>query len=195
MCFKKTLTPGIYMKKILILLIINVLQSSYKVPVEFRDEFRTAIRFLKEKEPLIQKTSKKYQSSANEALCIVAPELIRYNLFRDFFETKALESLYVVFGKEGADFSIGHFQMKPSFIESLEFFVKKDSDLSNKFENVIRFNEHNETGQRKERIKRLKNFEWQLQYAFCFYEVMQKEYVDCGFSDFKEGVKILFHSI
>jgi hypothetical protein len=54
------------------------------------------------------------------AIAAAFPELVRYNELSDFIETTALELLYVQHGSRIVDFSIGHFQMKPSFVESLE---------------------------------------------------------------------------
>ena len=51
---------------------------------------------------------------------VVFPEVLRYSLIRDRIETVGLETLYVSQGPAYADFSIGRFQMKPSFVESLE---------------------------------------------------------------------------
>lgn len=64
-------------------------------------------------------------TEGSEALAIVSPELIRWTAFKDFFETTALELLYVKKGKTYADFSIGHFQIKPSFVEQLEAYVSQ----------------------------------------------------------------------
>jgi hypothetical protein len=54
------------------------------------------------------------------AWAIVFPELIRYSALADVLETGNLKVLYVQFGKGYGDFSVGHFQMKPSFAETLE---------------------------------------------------------------------------
>src|SRR5664280_591993 len=53
-------------------------------------------------------------------LAIIFPELIRYSSIRDIIETAALKSLYIQYGKNNEDFSIGQFQMKPSFAEDIE---------------------------------------------------------------------------
>lgn len=51
---------------------------------------------------------------------VVFPEVLRYSLIRDRLETVGLETLYVSQGPAYADFSIGRFQMKPTFVERLE---------------------------------------------------------------------------
>jgi hypothetical protein len=54
------------------------------------------------------------------AKAIVYPELLRYSQFRDQLETIALQVLYIQLGAAYADFSIGPFQMKPSFVARLD---------------------------------------------------------------------------
>jgi hypothetical protein len=85
-------------------------------------------------------------------------------MVRDVMETAALEFAYVRFGREAADFSIGPFQMKPSFIEDLEKaagigYAAADPAL-----------------QRRLRLQRLKDIRWQFYYAFSFYAHSQNRF-------------------
>lgn len=103
-------------------------------------------------------------------LCValVFPEMLRYSLWRDVFETAALELAYVNKGKEYADFSIGPFQMKPSFIEKLEEDLKQ-TGTEYKYTSVIcTYASDDEKLKRAERVNRLKSFNWQLKYAHAF---------------------------
>lgn len=54
------------------------------------------------------------------AEAIIYPELIRYSYWQDQMEKTAVSGTYLSLGKKGPDFSIGHFQMKVSWIEKLE---------------------------------------------------------------------------
>lgn len=58
--------------------------------------------------------------SPREARTVVFPEVLRYNTLQDRIEVMALKALYVQCGGRYANFSIGLFQMKPSFAEALE---------------------------------------------------------------------------
>ncbi|MEQ8240186.1 MAG: hypothetical protein RIA69_13290 [Cyclobacteriaceae bacterium] len=71
------------------------------------------------------------QLSAPElfALSIGAPEISRYEEIQDLLETEILEVAYVDHGLMAFDFSIGHFQMKPSFVERLEKEIKSNCEL------------------------------------------------------------------
>lgn len=115
---------------------------------------------------IINKTSK---ANSQETISIVFPEIIRWNAFQDLMETKSLELAYVKFGRKGADFSIGHFQMKPSFVEQLENYVEKHQDL--KYLNYVVITEQKIIKARRIRLYRLKSFLWQLRYAHVFWLV------------------------
>lgn len=104
---------------------------------------------------------------------VVFPELIRYDLFQNVMETGAVKSLYVTKGTDGCDFSIGRFQMKPSFVEDLEkrwmrsglarrynlFFDTKDSEMA-----------------RKVRITRMEDERWQCVYLAVFLKMLYLDY-------------------
>ena len=52
-------------------------------------------------------------------IAIIFPELVRYSAIRDKMEVSVLKALYINLGDDYADFSIGQFQMKPSFAMSV----------------------------------------------------------------------------
>lgn len=104
------------------------------------------------------------------AMAVVFPEQIRYKLLLDFFETQALLQIYVEEGTEAADFSIGSFQMKPSFAEALETYCTDKSGFSNSA--VTKFKAEGITAVRRERVKRLQDLDWQLIYLSTFVKVV-----------------------
>jgi hypothetical protein len=59
------------------------------------------------------------------AIAVIFPELIRYSALRDRMETTLLKTLYVNLGNEYANFSIGYFQIKPSFAEIIHMEARK----------------------------------------------------------------------
>lgn len=158
-------------------------------PGDFQDQFKPQIEQvfvqLKQAEPLICQAYKDYGEHPAEVMAMVAPEMVRYNLFRDFFETKAIELVYVSLGSREADFSIGQFQMKPSFIEKLEHILREFPMAFPQFQFICDYPLVDERGVRKERINRLKSQYWQIQYAFAFYAVCQACFYEknCGPAD------------
>lgn len=80
---------------------------------------KEAFEFIR-KESWMSDTLKAHGLNPAFALAIVFPEIVRFSAIRDWAETKALEVLYVQYGSPYADFSIGRFQIKPSFAELLD---------------------------------------------------------------------------
>jgi hypothetical protein len=143
----------------------------------FGDSYTEAVSYCQSQKQTINSLFIQYGISPEEAISIVFPEIIRYNRFSDFAETAALEVAYVQAGKNVADFSIGHFQMKPSFVESIERELLNYKDLLQKFKEVIVYvpNRSNEFI-RSERIERLKQEAWQLKYLACFIRLAEKRF-------------------
>ena len=145
---------------------------------DYQEDIQQAMDFLALHQSAIQSISNPKHNGISPDICrktiaVVFPELIRYHRFRDLLETEALEQLYVRFGPKAADFSIGPFQMKPSFIELLEQRISADACLQDQF-SVLFFPENTSIkDQRKMRVQRLQNFSWQLRYAVAYVTMME----------------------
>jgi len=85
----------------------------------FGKDWDKAQSFVTDNESWMKKLSEEYGISYPVAIAVVFPELIRYSALRDKIEITLLKSLYTYKGEDYADFSIGQFQMKPSFAESV----------------------------------------------------------------------------
>lgn len=104
------------------------------------------------------------------AFCIVAPEVGRTGAVQDALETSIVELFYVEQGLQYANFSIGVFQMKLSFIESLEARFAYDSTFATYFgyaSTDVRL-------QRRERVGRLQSVGWQIKYLCLFCRIVQE---------------------
>jgi hypothetical protein len=111
------------------------------------------------------------------ALSVVFPELIRYSSITDYIEVKALEVLYVQYGKDYADFSIGLFQMKPTFAEQIESDILKYRLEENHPElSPLHPSVTDSTDIRKERIIRLQDEKYQLLYLQAFILIMEQSF-------------------
>jgi hypothetical protein len=119
-------------------------------------------------------------------LAIIFPELIRYSSIRDKIETAALQSLYIQYGKYYADFSIGHFQMKPSFAEEIEKeYLRWEGWL------IAGTDTTNCAASRKERIKRLCSTEGQVRYLCMFMLLMKRSLQQFAVMEKDEEVRLL----
>lgn len=106
---------------------------------------------------------------------IVAPELSQYNQINDYWELYALKALYAQNGPGYADFSVGCFKMKPSFIENLEDFVASNETLKNKYVDIL-FDDPEIKAARVTRVERLETIEWQIRYLGVFCDVMNLKF-------------------
>jgi hypothetical protein len=148
----------------------------------FERDIRFALEFLLQNEAIIDDIlSDLNEPEKAEVLAIVFPEIIRWNEFQDVIEISANRALYVNGGSKIGDFSLGSFQMKPSFIEALEKYISQNTDLVD-VENII-LNSKIEKENRKERMARLENFEWQLKYAHTYWIVANHKFRNLKFQN------------
>lgn len=129
-----------------------------------------------------------YNLDKNILLSIVAPEISFYDRFVGQMETIASEIFYVQLGFDYADFSVGLFQMKPSFIEDLENSLDSFPELE-KYKNQIRIKSNDQQKKRSIRLDRLKKVEWQLKYLCIYYIYMEKKHQNKKFISKLDKIK------
>jgi hypothetical protein len=121
---------------------------------------------------------------------IVFPEIIRFNELYDKIEVEALKTLYVQYGDQYANFSIGAFQMKPTFAEQLEkdFYklkVKRELNIT------VLFDTTSTKEARMKRVERLSTQEWQIIYLSIFQMISEQRFQTLKFDSIYEQVKFL----
>ena len=174
-----------------------ILFVSFTVPVTdnykqvFGSDYTWAVNWLQQNKAVIQKNADQYNIPAKELMAIVFPELIRYNTVFDAIEINSLKFLYVSEGKDYADFSVGYFQMKPSFAEMVEHDLAelKDTLFVSRSKLSGLYNLADNAPNRKARIARITSVEMQLQYLCAFYKICQEKFADKKFSSTAEKVK------
>jgi hypothetical protein len=107
---------------------------------------------------------------------IVFPEVMRFDVLKDDIETESLRTLYVQLGEEYANFSIGFFQMKPSFAVQVE--TKAQQLLPGSICNELQlyYTDSTEEAIRAARVDRLQDTDWQLVYLTAFICICNKIY-------------------
>lgn len=124
------------------------------------------------------------------ALAVVFPEIIRFRVLEDRLQIRALKVLYVQYGRKYADFSVGQFQMKPTFTEQVERdYNRLFSDEEKAATAIPAFATGDSSGLRKERVLRLDDVRWQVRYLRLFMMVMGKLYGDQAFDDGLEKLR------
>jgi len=125
------------------------------------------------------------------AKAIVFPELIRYSALKDKLEMQGLYALYVQYGSgRYSDFSVGRFQMKPSFALQVEKDIK--AVCPDQFFALSGIDTSDTPKCRLERVQRLESPEWQVQYLIAFIYLMDRRFGN----DFKNDIrgKLMFYA-
>lgn len=107
---------------------------------------------------------------------LVFPEVMRYNCIKDGIETESLRTLYVQLGEEYANFSIGLFQMKPTFAIEVEEKAKQYLPDSIYRELQLPYTAIDEADIRQERVDRLEDVDWQMIYLTAFICICKETY-------------------
>jgi hypothetical protein len=142
----------------------------------FGEDWKKAEAFEKENRSWIEPLLNKYHISYPEAISIIFPELVRYSALRDKMEISLLKTLYVNLGQDYADFSIGVFQMKPSFAENIRHestaFLGRRSGIV--FKSPADYAEIKDF--RKSIIRDLEDPEGQVAYLISFIRICEKKF-------------------
>jgi hypothetical protein len=173
-------------------LLVNIFVFSQEKTFEERyaSDYQKAVVKCISFNKLADSVTKVFKLPKAEVMSIVFPELVRYSLFSDVIETNLLVLFYVEQGNNFANFSIGNFQMKPSFIEALEKEIEKDASLKKKYGALLLINGKQEKEIRKVRIYRMQNLKMQLTYLCCFYDYLNIKFKAVIFATPEERVKI-----
>lgn len=123
-------------------------------------------------EPLLEKNNVSYPL----AIAVVFPELVRYSALRDKMEITLLKALYINLGEYYANFSIGQFQMKPSFAaiirDEAPGMMSRRSDITFKepddFSDIQNY--------RKSIITDMEDPKIQLTYLIAFFRICEKKF-------------------
>jgi hypothetical protein len=142
----------------------------------FGEDWIKAETFEKENRSWMEPVLNKNHISYPLAIAVIFPELVRYSALRDKMEVSLLKTLYINLGEDYANFSIGQFQMKPSFAESVRdkapSFLQRRSGItfknSKEYSNIFDF--------RRSIIKDLEDPKIQMNYLIAFIKICEKNY-------------------
>lgn len=154
---------------------------------DFPKEATGALDYLKAHQEIHKELSQYLSVEEKDiALAIVAPEVGMYSLVEDVIEYKTMCMFYILYGS--ADFSIGCFQMKPSFVETIEQRIKTNKKLRKKFQKLI-IKSDNEKECRKIRMDRLVQPIWQTRYLAAFIKMSKQNTTTINFCSIDEKIK------
>ena len=136
----------------------------------FGSDWTDAGRYVREHHEAWKQEFDLFDVDARLAEAIVFPELIRYSKWKDEIEKAAVNGLYVIKGKDAANFSVGRFQMKPSFAEDVER-AWNSSPLAREY--GFSFNLADNAEARRSRVHRLDTETGQCRYLAIFIRLQQ----------------------
>ncbi|MCU0446400.1 MAG: hypothetical protein MUE85_15950 [Microscillaceae bacterium] len=149
-------------------------QNALEYEKNYQNAYQNALAFLRSNQQLLKAQLSDNQVDIHTILPAVFPEMVRYSEVQNMLEAASLEILYVNYGNVYADFSIGRFQMKPSFIEKIESYIL-DHQLIN-YLDLSKYTPTQPKAIRQERLRRLKDLTWQLRYLQAFYTIVQHKF-------------------
>jgi hypothetical protein len=157
--------------------------SSFKSNRNEQLDFDYAISYLSKIDHDASEIAKRYNLKKSEILPIVFPECSRFSSISNALEKSILHYFYIENGKEAANFSIGYFQMKPSFIEELEEIIANKQEFE-KHKKLFSYKSKEIKEIRQERLTRLMSEKWQIEYLCAFVKHMKSRYIEekltCG---------------
>ena len=134
---------------------------------------RETLSYLDEHREAWYETWRSFDVDPCIAEAVVYPEMRRYDKMKDVLENAAVTGTYIRSGSAGFDFSVGRFQMKPSFIEDLEKAWMR-SGLARPYE--CWFDTADNADARRVRLSRLQKEEWQVIYLGVFMRLLYASY-------------------
>ncbi len=113
--------------------LVNIAYATSDYIKSHSKESLQALTFYSRYYQLFRNAAEETGFSESFLFSIIAPEVSQFNNMTDATQIYALKVLYVQGGKSYANFSIGWFQIKPSFVELLEKMVSNDSVLLSRY--------------------------------------------------------------
>jgi hypothetical protein len=169
---------------------MNCLPQPYEYDKIFGSDWNKALQFVEENDNWIRPVLEKYDIPYHVAVAVVFPELVRYSALRDKMETTMLKTLYRNLGDDYADFSIGVFQVKPSFAEKLReeagslpgWRLKTMFKKTSSFKNVREY--------RGDIVSDLEDPQKEFKYIVAFFKICEKYFPE-AFADEETKIKFL----
>lgn len=158
--------------------VISIFLTIFSLAGQFENDFKkeivNAIKIQEEISSAVQSRVELWGGDYEICSSIIFPELIRFSVVRDKMESLILMTFYTLHGTKFSDYSVGLFQMKPSFIEALEEDAQEYDDLR-KFSFIWEYPKGlNPREVREMRIERMLNLTWQIDYLICFIKLLDE---------------------
>lgn len=151
-------------------------------------ECSKALDFYETNKIMFEEAGEELGLSGKFLFAIVAPEFTQFSHLSNFIESNSLKVFYVQGGRAYSDFSIGYFQMKPSFIERMEDSLRCNNGLMS-LSPIFLIEDSQSRQARVTRVKRLEKWEWQLRYLTLFCILLEDRFSSKNFSNEEEKLQ------
>lgn len=150
--------------------------ENYVYPEVFGNNWKKAALFVSENKVWMSDLLSENKVGYQLVMSMVFPELVRYSAIRDRMEITLLKALYVNYGTEYANFSIGVFQIKPSCAEEIlrEIPALHDKKLTAHFKAINPSISENE--KRSMIVSELEDPKSQLLYVVAMVKILNKRF-------------------
>lgn len=145
-----------------------------------------ANQFVREREQQLTRAFQEHGGTPELLCSIVFPEILRFSILRDSIETSANEVFYIQMGSDYSNFSIGPFQMKPSFAE----YIERESRRSGIMPNVSVADAESSVT-RRIRLSRLTQIDGAKDYLVAFEKLMRHRFPEVFLKPQSEQVLFL----
>jgi len=154
----------------------SIRASDFRYPDVFGNNWKNAELFISENEVWISDLMRENNVDYHFAMSMVFPELVRYSAIRDRMEITLLKALYVHYGTDYANFSIGVFQMKPSCAEEIlrEIPGLHDEKWASNFKAIN--SSVSENGKRSIIVRELEDSRSQLLYVASILKILDRTF-------------------
>jgi hypothetical protein len=173
---KRSFLKTLHISLILTGLSVQADSQSLNYSEIFGDDWKKALLFESENRSWMEPVLEKNHISYPLAIAVIFPELVRYSALRDKMEVALLKALYINIGDNYANFSVGQFQMKPSFAmmvrEQSRSVLSRRSEIS--FKQEAEYDDAREY--RKSIVEDLEDIKSQFNYLVTFIKICDKNF-------------------
>ncbi|HLN20962.1 MAG TPA: hypothetical protein VK213_07720 [Bacteroidales bacterium] len=154
----------------------NVLGQDLNYREVFGEYWTKAGEYERENRYWMEEMADENQVPYETVIAIIFPELVRYSALRDRMETTLLKALYINLGEEYANFSIGRFQVKPSFAEKIRDDANELLDRKSEISFMQKEDFNDISNYRKSIVTDLEDPRTEFRYVIAFIRICEKKY-------------------
>jgi hypothetical protein len=145
-------------------------------PFIFGSNWQKACSYIEENKNWMQKTCSENKVDFDLVSSVIFPELVRYSALRDKIEITLLKALYVHYGAEYSNFSVGIFQIKPGCAQEILKHVSKLNEPQFDDHFSYFFQRYSEREKRQAIVRELEDPAREFYFVVALVRILEKKY-------------------